>query len=258
MGQLRRSLGPTLRIPRLAQFPQLLTGNDTVELSVSKGFADLARQDALDALAFVAEGQHGYVTRAQASDAGVDDVVLHRLVNSRILERVEHGVYRFRGTPEWQHAALWVAWLRLEPERLAADRAAEPEAWVSHRSAARLYGLGDLPAERHEFTTVRRFQTSRDDVRFHRRRNGLPADAWEVVDGLPATRPHRIVADLLVQHTDGSHVAEIAAHALTRQLVRRDELAAAVAPFAPRFGVSGPATLDYLTGLVRDQRMAGS
>ncbi len=217
----------------------------------------MARYDALDALTFVAEGQHGYVTRAQAVDADVDDVTLHRLDRSGILERVEHGVYRFRGTPEWQHASLWVAWLRLEPGRLAADRAADPDAWVSHRSAARLYGLGDLPAERHEFTTVRRFQTSRDDVRFYRRSNGLPNSAWDVVEGLPVTRPHRIVADLLEQHTDGGHVAKIAADALRRQLASRDEVAATLAPYASRFGVSGPATLDHLTGLVSDQLTPG-
>lgn len=215
------------------------------------------RRDALDALAFVAEGQHGYVTRAQASDVGVDDVMLHRLANSRTLERVEHGVYHFRGTPEWQHASLLVAWLRLEPRRLAAERAADPDAWVSHRAAAGLYGLGDLPADRHEFTTVRRFQTSRDDVRFHRRRDGVPDADWEVIEGLPTTRPHRIVADLLAEHTDGGHVAGIASDALGRQLVGRDELAHAVAPFASRFGVTGPATLDHLAGLASGQLPAG-
>lgn len=215
------------------------------------------RQDVLDALAFLAEGQHGYITRAQAADTGVDDVALHRLVTAGILERVEHGTYRFRGTPEWQHQSLWVAWLRLEPTRLATDRTADPVAWVSHRSAARLYGLGDLPADIHEFTVVRRYQTSRSDVRFHRRSDGLPGHAWEVVDGLPVTRPHRIVTDLLDEHTDGSHVARIATDALTWGLVSRDELAVAVAPYASRFGVSGPATLDHLTELVHGRHPAG-
>jgi predicted transcriptional regulator of viral defense system len=214
----------------------------------------MARHHVLDVLAFVAEGQHGHVTRAQAADAGIDDVALHRLAASGIIERVEHGVYRFRGTPEWQHASLWVAWLRLDPRRLAADRATDPDAWVSHRSAARLYDLGDLPADVHEFTATRRLQSSRGDVRIHRRRAGLTADEWEVVDGLPATRPQRIVADLLAEHTDGAHVATIATGALRQQLVTRTELTAAVAPYADRFGVSGPATLDYLTDLAGASR----
>jgi hypothetical protein len=38
---------------------------------------------------------------------------------------------------------------------------------VSHRSAAALYGLGHLPADRHEFTLPTRRQTRRADVRLH-------------------------------------------------------------------------------------------
>lgn len=227
---------------------------DTLNISLSERIQDLGRRDALDSLSFLAEGQRGFVTRAQATDAGVTDIELHRLVRSGIIERVEHGVYRFRGTADWQHAALWTAWLRLDPARLAFDRTADPDAWVSHRSAARLYDLGDLPADHHEFTTARRFQTSRNDVRLHRRNSGVPDTEWEVVEGLPTTRPHRIVADLLAQHTDGAHVATIAASALARQLVGRTELAAALAPYASRFGVPGPATLDYLTELAGVRR----
>lgn len=39
-------------------------------------------------------------------------------------------------------------------------------------------------------------------------------------------------------------------------LVSRDELAVAVAPYASRFGVSGPATLDHLTELVHGRHPA--
>lgn len=215
------------------------------------------RQQALDVLAFLAEGQHGYVTRAQATEAGVDDVTLHRMVRAGILERADHGIYRFRGSPDWEHAALWVAWLRLVPGRLAAARAADPEVWVSHRSAARLYGLGDLPADRNEFTVARRFQTSRPGIRLHRRQGGLAADAWEVVEGLPVTRPHRTVADLLDEHPDGAHVAAIASQALDQGLATRAELAGALAAYASRFGVAGPATLDYLLDLAEGGFPAG-
>lgn len=43
---------------------------------------------------------------------------------------------------------------------------------VSHRSAAALYRLGDLPADVHEFTLPARRQTRRVDVRPHRARLG--------------------------------------------------------------------------------------
>ena len=96
---------------------------------------------------------------------------LTRLVDGGLLERVAHGIYRVRGTPEADHLDLRAAWLQLDPGRPAWQRLDDPEvAVVSHTSAASLYGVGDLRADVHEFTIPDRRQTRRPDVRLHRGR----------------------------------------------------------------------------------------
>ncbi len=92
-----------------------------------------------------------------------------------VLERVAHGVYRMAGAPEPDHLALRAAWLQLEPGVWAWEPT-PAQGVVSHRSAAALYGLGHLPADRHEFTLPGRKQTRRPEVRLHQR--SLPANEW--------------------------------------------------------------------------------
>ncbi|HEY5985877.1 MAG TPA: type IV toxin-antitoxin system AbiEi family antitoxin domain-containing protein, partial [Streptosporangiaceae bacterium] len=120
-------------------------------------------------VAEIAEDQWGLVTRKQARLAGVPQTTLERLTApGSALERVAYGVYRLTGAPEPDHLDLRAAWLQLAPETWAWDRAPR-QGVVSHRSAAALYGLGHLPADRHEFTVPARKQTRRVDVRLHQR-----------------------------------------------------------------------------------------
>ncbi len=118
---------------------------------------------------------------------------------------------------------------------------------VSHRSAALVLGLGDLVADFHEFTFTTRRQTRRPGVRLHVR--PLAAGEWHVTEGLPVTRPSRLVADLLLGQEDPSAVATIAAEALRQGLESAQTMAAAVAPHALRYGLAlndGQAMVDYL------------
>src|SRR4051794_31475559 len=106
----------------------------------------------------LAEGQWGLFTSAQANAAGVTRVQLSRLADDAMLIRLAHGVYVLRGVADTEQLNLRAAWLALDPERPAVDRLREPTraAVVSHASAARLHGLGDLDADRHEFTLPER------------------------------------------------------------------------------------------------------
>lgn len=72
-----------------------------------------------------------------------------------MLERVAHGVYRLTTAPIPDHMELRAAWLQLAPDIPAWERTSA-QGVVSHRSAAALYGLGHLPADRHEFTIPNR------------------------------------------------------------------------------------------------------
>ena len=83
---------------------------------------------------------------------------------------------------------------------------------MSHRSAAALYGLGHLPADRHEFTLPVRRQSRRPDVRLHHRQ---VADAeWISLRGLPVTLPARIAADLIADREDPEAVGHVVGDAI--------------------------------------------
>jgi hypothetical protein len=196
----------------------------------------------------VAEGQWGLVTLQQARAAGVAWRSLSRLVEGGLLERVAHGVYRVRGAAEPDHLALRAAWLGLDPAHPAWERLDDPDgAVVSHASAAALHGVGDLRADVHEFTLPSRRQTRRDDVRIHRGR--VRPEQRVVLGGLPATRPARMIGDLLADHVDPDAIAQITAEVLERVLDYPRVVAEALAPHAHRFGCrrsDGPALLDEL------------
>jgi hypothetical protein len=128
-------------------------------------------------------------------------------------------------------------WLSLRPGTPAWERPKiDPDGGVvSHQSAARLHGLGDLPDARVELTVPRR-RTMRDpNVKLYRAE--LAEADVTLVDGLPVTTALRTVRDLLDRRTDASHVATILRQAVDAGLVTRDELPPALAPFARRYGV---------------------
>jgi predicted transcriptional regulator of viral defense system len=186
----------------------------------------------------IAEEQWGLVTRRQAEAAGISRATIARLSATDPgpagLERVASGVYRLRGAPQPDHVDLRAAWLRLAPGVLAWQRAAE-QGVVSHRSAASLFGLGHLPADRHEFSLATRRQSRRPDVRLHLR--ALGETEWVELSGLPVTRPSRTAADLLSDGEDPGAVAQVIADATREGLDRPGAFADSLAPYAARFGL---------------------
>ena len=122
---------------------------------------------------------------------------------------------------------------------------------MSHRSAASLYRLGHLPADRHDFTLAHRRQSRRPDVRLHLR--PLRDHERGQVGGLPVTRPSRIAADLLDDREDPGSVAQVIADAIQDGLEQPTAFAEAIGPYAGRFGLDradGPALLAWLLDLV--------
>ena len=208
-------------------------------------------------LASVAEDQWGLLTRRQAELAGVSRATLQRLAASGLLERVAHGVYHLAGAPLPEHAELRAAWLQLAPDVPAWERT-PAQGVVSHRSAAALYGLGHLPAERHDFTLPARRQSRRADVRLHRRPLAESERTW--LHGLPVTRPARIAADLAGDLEDPEAIAYLIADALRPGFDDPAAVAAALAPQAARSGFrrgDGVAVLRWLLGAIDDPAAAG-
>lgn len=202
-------------------------------------------------LADLAAEQWGLITTAQAESIGSSRKAVGRLAQSGTLERLAHGVYRLSGTPPDPRDDLRAAWLALDPRRTAAERLGDdhPEA-VSHRSAATLHGLGDLDADRHDFTVAERRQTRRVDIRFHRA--SLSRSDWGLVDGLPCTSVIRTIVDLAAERTDGGHLGTVVRDALTVRQVDTDELARALTPFAVRYGAQESTGESLLARFLQD------
>lgn len=213
----------------------------------------MSRPTTLERIGPIAEDQWGLITRRQAEEAGIPDTTLDRLTSNRAaLERVAHGVYRLNGTPLPDHLQLRAAWLQLAPDVPAWDRTIS-DGVVSHRSAAALYGLGDLPADRHEFTVPTRRQSRRSDVRLHTRK--LQPSEWIELRGLPVTRPSRIASDLLYDREDPEAVSHLIVEAIHGVYDHPGTFADSLNPHASRFGLrkgDGLALLRWLLDLVGD------
>lgn len=200
-------------------------------------------------LADIAAGQWGLVTTPQAVAAGLSRVQLSRLSKAGVLIRLSHGVYALRGSLGTENLELLAAWLTLDPTRLASDRLDNGPRGpvVSHASAAALYNLGDLDADRHEFTAPTRKQTRRADLRLHR--GTLPEEDVTLHRGLPITTPTRTIVDLLADGHDGGHVAGVLADAVRTRQIDPGALATRIGPYAARFGLprgDGSALLRHL------------
>jgi hypothetical protein len=210
----------------------------------------MSRPSAIARLAVIAEDQWGLLTRQQAQAAGIARATIERLTANSLLERVDHGVYRLAGAPIPDHMELRAAWLRLALDIPRWQRTLD-QGVVSHRSAAAMYGVGDLPADRHEFTVPTRRQSRRPDVRFHVRPRG--PGPWIELRGLPVTLPSRIASDLLLDNEDPEAVAHIIGDSIREVYDYPGSFAEALAPHAARFGLrrgDGLALLEWLLGLV--------
>jgi predicted transcriptional regulator of viral defense system len=204
---------------------------------------------ALELLSGYTAGQWGMVTTRQAQLIGVDHVTLHRLKTAGLLEGVRHGVHAVTSSGVSRARAEQAAWLALRPQVAGWERPKlDPDGGVvSHRSAARLHGLGDLVNTRVEMTVPRR-RTMRDPGVWLHRAELTGADVT-VLDGLPVTTPTRTICDLLDQHIDASHIATIIRQAVEGGQAQLDQLAEELKPYARRYGakpLTGAALLELL------------
>ncbi|MFE1409172.1 type IV toxin-antitoxin system AbiEi family antitoxin domain-containing protein, partial [Streptomyces sp. NPDC058770] len=185
----------------------------------------------------VAAEQWGLITSRQAnSAAGVSPQQLKRMADTGVLERVHHGLYRLARFPHDELFDQRVAWIALDPARLAWERLDEevPTGVLSHRSAAGLHRVGDMDADVVELTAVRRIRLSVPDVTIHR--GHLARSDWQVVDGLPVTTAARMIGDLAAESTDAGHLASVVRDVLAGSLASTSEVVEALADHAFAYG----------------------
>jgi predicted transcriptional regulator of viral defense system len=181
---------------------------------------------AMNVLAGYTADQWGLVTTAQANASAIDNETLARLVEAGYLDRVRRGAYAATAAGDDPLRQQKAAWLLLNPAVPAWQRPRiDPHGGVlSHRTAALTHGVGDLPADAIEFIVPRRRASKHADLTF--RIAQLPENDVILVAGLPVTTVERTIDDLIADHIDSGHAADIIAQALQRGQVDPDALAA--------------------------------
>jgi Transcriptional regulator, AbiEi antitoxin/Protein of unknown function (DUF559) len=136
------------------------------------------------AIAELAGRQHGVVSLAQLTAMGLSARgVGHRVAAGR-LHRVHRGAY-----------AVGHALLSLKGRWMAAVLACGPDALLSHRSAAELWGLRESARANIDVTSPRRAGRSRSGIDIHRADTLQPQDITHV-HGIPCTAVARTLLDL--------------------------------------------------------------
>ncbi|MFI5844463.1 type IV toxin-antitoxin system AbiEi family antitoxin domain-containing protein [Catenuloplanes sp. NPDC051500] len=206
-------------------------------------------------VAELASDQWGLVTVRQARLLDVTPQSMAKMALAGGLVRIAHGIYRLVGSPSHEHEELRAAWLSLDPARTAGERILDPDVeMVSHRSAARVRGLGDLAADVMEFTVPRRRQSRRHDVRLHR--GAVTEVDWNLVDGLPVAMAARTIDDLAAERVDRGHLSGIVRDALSRGQAQPDELVRVLARHTRAYGMGvggGARLLEVLQDEVPDR-----
>jgi hypothetical protein len=152
-------------------------------------------------IAEIAERQHGVVARWQLLRLGLGRGAIARRLEAERLHLVHRGVYAV-GHRRITQMGWW----------MAAVLACGPDAVLSHRSAAVLWGLLEGSPTRVD-VIVPRQRGGRDGVRLHT--NTLPPDERTVRAGIPVTTVARTLLDL---------AAVLDAHELDRALERAEAL----------------------------------
>ena len=135
------------------------------------------------AVAALAARQHGVICHAQLVELGLGTAAIHRRVLNHRLQRLHRGVY-----------AVGHPGLTLRGHELAAVFACGPEAVLSHRSAARLWGLLRSGTGGIEVTAPRT-REARAGLTVHTTRC-LTAPDRGVVEAIPVTSVARTIVDL--------------------------------------------------------------
>ncbi|HSC03547.1 MAG TPA: type IV toxin-antitoxin system AbiEi family antitoxin domain-containing protein [Solirubrobacteraceae bacterium] len=137
------------------------------------------------ALVELARVQHGVFGLYQLRELGLTDDAVRKRVAAGRLHRIHRGVYSL--VPR--------ELLRREGLYMAAVLACGEGAALSHRSAARLHGLGNYGNHRIEVTVPKRSQRTHSGVAVHTSTTLTPADVT-VVNGIPTTTVARTLFDL--------------------------------------------------------------
>lgn len=185
--------------------------------------------DADAVAARLAAGHDGILTTSLLLDGGLSQRRIDRLSLAGVLTRLDRGVYRHAAVPPTRRSQIRAAVL-----------VGGPNAVASHRSAAALLGLQEVPRFRPEILTRDVHVPRQPWLRAHRTTQLDPADVC-TVDGIPTT-----TVPLTLLHLgsvlDAPRVVEVAQLSLIRGQVTAEALLSVLERVGRR-GRGGTATL---------------
>lgn len=172
-----------------------------------------------DRLFEIASAQAGYVTNAQAHEAGYSLPLLQFYIGKGRLERVQRGILRLVHYPPGEHEDLVPVWLWSEQKGV-----------FSHETALMLHDLSDaLPGKRHMTVPAswskRRLRLPRGLVLHYA---PVPKTATTWLDPIPLTTPLRTVADCAAAEVAEDLVHQAVEQGVRRRLFSRAEAKAAI------------------------------
>lgn len=175
----------------------------------------------------IAAGQFGLFTAHQARALRVRLYELARATDAGQLWRAHHGVYAFADESAHKHPYEdWAAqWLALRPAADIGERLGNPDAVISHQSAAEILDLGTIVS--HDIlhlSGLRRINVRSRTVSTHQRPIGERGTDWQLVEGLPVATAARVIEDLAAAHIDGSHLGLTIEDTLHRALADADDI----------------------------------
>jgi very-short-patch-repair endonuclease len=132
----------------------------------------------------IARQQGGLIRRDQLREAGLDWRALGRRVERGDLIPVTSGLFRLSGAPNNWHQRIWEALL-----------AAQDDAVVSHRTAARLHGVGSFSNAEIDIVQHGNPVAWPVDPSLHRSLQ-LPEHHRTLIEGIPTTTLERTIFDL--------------------------------------------------------------
>lgn len=188
------------------------------------------RRDKTSALLRIARRQHGAATARQAIACGFSHSAIARAVDNRDWMLVHRGIYVVDPAAEPIRAAMFGHVLR-----------ARGRTWVSHESAAWLWGIAESVPLRPHLVTTADLRGGRATVR---RLACMPADDVAVLRSMPVTSPARTIVDLAGESSP-RELEGLVVKALRTNAVSLSALRACAASLSGR-GRSGPRALTRL------------
>ncbi len=176
--------------------------------------------DRWEVLGRLAESQAGFVTTAQAEQAGFHrNTLRHHDREGGRLEHAGRGLYRLRFYPSSPFDHIAAACVLAGPEI----------AVVSHESALELYDLSDVVPSKVHLTLPRRYRhrAAPVGVRLHFPRQPLADGEVRCVHGLQTASPERTILDALEAGTQPEQIEMAVWQALERALTTPKRLRAA-------------------------------